>query len=368
MSQKSFEDLIAEVHEEGICQMCGGCVSFCSSAEFDVISFKDPHSPPKYINKENCLECGICYLICPQTHELDGELNQTYEIMDSFQELLGNYRGMYSCQATDEEFLQHGTDGGVVNSIINFLINRKMIDGSIVSKSESPFSREATLARNKKELLDASGTQLTISYQITEVSKISTYTHSIQELSRFKTNKLAIVGTPCQIYTVRCMQNLGVTPSDHVEICLGLFCYENFIFEPSQRRKFELEFNIDFKHISKLNIKEDVIINVKQKNSKSNTIHIPFNHLDEYVRPACKACNDFTNLYADLSFGGLGSPQDYTTVLVRTEKGERIFKQALNAGIIEALELEDSEKKKMVDIISQFAEKKKMRKEQFISN
>ena len=30
---KSFEDLIKEVHEKGICGECGGCVSFCSAAE-----------------------------------------------------------------------------------------------------------------------------------------------------------------------------------------------------------------------------------------------------------------------------------------------------------------------------------------------
>ncbi|TFF96671.1 MAG: coenzyme F420 hydrogenase, partial [Promethearchaeota archaeon] len=232
MTQKTFEDLITEVHKPGICQMCGGCVSFCSSAQYDVIGFKDPYSPPVYINKDNCLECGICYYICPQTHILDEDLDNTYQNKDFKSNPLGQYQNIYSCQATDKEFLEHGTDGGVVNSIINFLINQKIIDGSIVSKSEGPFSREAKFAKNRKELLESSGTQLTISPQLKEVTKISTYTHSIQELSKFKKNKLAIVGTPCQIYTIRCMQNLGVTPSDHIEICLGLFCYENFIFDP----------------------------------------------------------------------------------------------------------------------------------------
>lgn len=366
MSQKSFEDLIAEVHDKGICQMCGGCVSFCSSAEYDVISFEDPYSPPVYINKEDCLECGICYYICPQTHILDEDLNETYQYEGFTSKPLGHYQEIYSCQATDSEFLEHGTDGGVVNSFINFFIEKGFIDGSIVSKSESPFSREAIYAQNKNDLLKSSGTQLTISPQLKEITKISTYTHSIQELSRFKLNKLAIVGTPCQIYTIRSMQNLGVTPSDHVEVCLGLFCYENFIFDQSKRKKFEQEFNIAFKNISKLNIKEDVIIKVKQDGSKVNTIHIPFNHLIDYVRPACKACNDFTNIYADISFGGLGSPEKYTTVLVRTERGQNLFAQALEAGIIKSLDLNQSQKENMVDLITQYSKKKKARKEQYI--
>ncbi len=368
MSQKVFENLIEEVHEQGICQMCGGCVSFCSSAEYDVIGFKDPFSPPVYINKEDCLECGICYVICPQTHVLDDELNDSYQHKGFESNPLGNFNGIYSCQANDRAFLKNGTDGGVVNSLIHFFIEQEVINGSIVSKSDNPFSREATFARNKSDLLESSGTQLTISPQLKEITKISTYTHSIQELSRFKINKLAIVGTPCQIYTVRCMQNLGVTPSDHVEVCLGLFCYENFIFNQTQKRQFEQDFNIPFKNISKLNIKEDVILKVKQNEHKINTIHIPFNHLIDYIRPACKACSDFTNVYADISFGGLGSPEKYTTVLVRTKQGQKLFEQALEAGIITALELKEGQKNKMIELITQYAKKKRLREEKFILN
>ena len=115
MSTKSFKDLITEVHERGICQECGGCVSFCSSAEFDVIGLKDPYKPPEYVNEEKCLECGICYCICPQTHILDEELNRTYNFSDISSMPLGNFDDIYSCQATDKEFLDYGTDGGVVN-------------------------------------------------------------------------------------------------------------------------------------------------------------------------------------------------------------------------------------------------------------
>ena len=111
MSPKTFQDLITEVHDKGICQECGGCVSFCSSAEYDIIALKDPYSPPVYINKDQCLECGICYYICPQTHVLDDELNKTYQFKDFSSMPIGNFINIYSCQATDQEFLKYGTDG-----------------------------------------------------------------------------------------------------------------------------------------------------------------------------------------------------------------------------------------------------------------
>jgi coenzyme F420 hydrogenase subunit beta len=243
MSSKTFQDLINEVHNKGICQECGGCVSFCSSAEYDIIALKDPFSPPVYVNEDKCLECGICYHICPQTHVLDNELKNTYKFKDFFSMPMGNYIDIYSSQATDAEFLKYGTDGGVVNSIINYLIEKKLIDGAIVSRTDAPFSREATFADSKYDLIKASGAKLDISPQLNEIQKFCTYTHSIQKLNHFKFKKLAVVGTPCQIYTIRCMQDLGVTPSQNIEICLGLFCYENFLLDKSQITKFESDFS-----------------------------------------------------------------------------------------------------------------------------
>jgi coenzyme F420 hydrogenase subunit beta len=364
MSVKTFQDLITEVHERGICQECGGCVSFCSSAEYDVIGLKDPYKPPEYINKENCLECGICYYICPQTHILDNDLNRTYKFTNYTSMPIGYYEDIFSCQATDSEFLKHGTDGGVVNSIINFLIEKKLVDGAVVSKTDAPFSREATFADSKYDLLKASGAKLDISPQLDEIQKFCTYTHSIPKLNHYKFKKLAVVGTPCQIYTVRCMQDLGVTPSENIEACLGLFCYENFLFDKSQITRFEKDFNIKFRDIEKINIKEDLIFRLKD----DKVIHVPFNHLNDYMRPACNACGDFTNIYADISFGGLGSPDKYTTVITRSEKGKDIFFRALDAGVIKNLDLDEIKKKKMIDLINQYSQSKLKRQENFMNN
>ena len=368
MNTKSFQDLIKEVHDRGICQECGGCVSFCSSAEYNIIGFKDQYSPPEYINKDKCLECGICYCICPQTHILDDELNKTYNFSDYASMPLGNYENIYSCQATDKEFLDYGTDGGVVNSIIHFLIESKVIDGAVVSKTEAPFSREATFADSKYDLLKASGVKLDITPQLDEIQKFCTYTHSIPKLNHYKFKKLAVVGTPCQIYTIACMKDLGVTPSQNVEICLGLFCYENFFFEKSQIEKFEKDFNIRFSDIIKINIKEDVIFTLKDQGTGEKIIHVPFNHLDRYMRAACYACADFTNIYSDISFGGLGSPEKYTTVIPRTKKGKEIFKRVLNAGVIKQKEISNDKKQEMLNIITQFSKSKVNRKEQFMKN
>jgi len=368
MKTKIFEDLIKEVHEKGICQECGGCVSFCSSADYDVLGFKDPYSPPEYIHKDQCLKCGICYIICPQTHILDNELNKTFKFSNFSSMPIGYYEKIYSCQAIDKDFLEKGTDGGVVNSILNFMLEKKLIDGAIVSKTYAPFSREASFAKNKSDLLQSSGAKLDISPQLDEIQKFSSYTHSIPKLNRYKLKKLAVVGTPCQFNTIRCMQDLGVTPSENIEICFGLFCYENFQFEKSKIKEFEKRFKLKFSDIKKINIKEDVIFKLIDDENGEKIIHIPFDHLKKYMRPACNACSDFTNIYADISFGGLGSPDKYTTIITRTEKGKKLFSKILDAGIIRCIDLDLEKKKKMIELITQISQAKIQRKEEFMKN
>ncbi len=368
MESKTFKDLIRTVHQKGICQECGGCVSFCSSAEYNIIGFKDKYSPPEYIHEDKCLECGICYCLCPQTHNLEEDLNKTYNFSNFKTMPLGNIQNIYSCQSNDADFLKYGTDGGVVNTIINYLIEKKMIDGAIVSNTNAPFSREAAFANNKNELLNASGINLDVSPNLDKVQKFSSYPQTIPELNHYKFKKLAVVGTPCQIYTMRCMQNLGVNPSQNIEVLLGLFCYENFLFDPSKIKKFEKDFKIKFEDIEKINIREDLIFKLKEKGTGEKIVHIPFNQLTEYMRPACRACNDFTNIYADISFGGLGSPDKYTTVITRTNKGQKIFTDALSAKVIRPLDLDENKKTKMKSYIAQYSQNKIKRFETFMKD
>ncbi|MHA1510007.1 MAG: hypothetical protein ACTSO6_15045 [Promethearchaeota archaeon] len=103
---KSFEDLIKEVHEKGICGECGGCVSFCSAAEIGAIDIS-PSGLPYYSNEDNCLHCGICYLICPEIHELDKELNEKF----NFKLPIGNWTKIATAQASDPQIQKFATDG-----------------------------------------------------------------------------------------------------------------------------------------------------------------------------------------------------------------------------------------------------------------
>lgn len=356
---KTFKDLIREVHEPGLCGSCGGCVSFCSAGELMAIGFGED-GKPKYIDENNCLECGICYLICPQIDTLDEDIKNKFE----WNAPIGQFKRIVSARSKNPEILDRATDGGAVTSILHCLLDKKMIDGAIVSRKTAQFSREPMIASSFEEILSAAGSRFTGISGVEELSRFSTYSptmFAVKEVKNMDLIKIAVVGTPCQIHTLRKMQSLNVVPSHVVKFVLGLFCSENFSFDVSKRRNVEKVLDTNLDDIEKLNIRENFIIRLKNGETK----HIPLEKMEDFVRSACLACSDFANDFADLSFGGLGSPEGWTTVLIRTNVGEAIYQEAIRYGYIE--ELEDGEVGTHVDSatrlvkLKEFAERKRNR-------
>ena len=107
--------------------------------------------------------------------------------------------------------------------------------------------------------------------------------------------------------------------------------------------------------IEKINLKED--FSVKLKNGKVE--HIDLDALGPIVRPSCIACTDFSNYSADISVGGVGSPEGYTTVLARSQAAQRLINLAIRQGYLEEAQSEGALKK-----IWAMAERKKLRGEQ----
>ena len=149
---QTFEDLTREVVEKGICGKCGGCVSFCTAGELNARQIGE-NELPQYINKDNCQKCGICYLICPQTDALNTELHEKFD----WKPPIGDYLRITSAQTTNEEVKRICTDGGVVTSLLLYLLDRNLINGALVSKKIGRFVRRPTIATTSEELIEAAG-------------------------------------------------------------------------------------------------------------------------------------------------------------------------------------------------------------------
>ncbi|MHA1148087.1 MAG: Coenzyme F420 hydrogenase/dehydrogenase, beta subunit C-terminal domain [Promethearchaeota archaeon] len=359
---KSFEDLIKEVHERDLCGECGGCVSFCSASEIKAIEMSE-HGPPRYYNKDNCLHCGICYLVCPQTYVLNEELNAKYE----YKIPIGNWRKIVSSQAKSKEILENATDGGVITAILSYLLDHHLINGALVCKKEGPFNRVPFFATSKEELIECAGSHFDLSKQVTGLENYNTFIPTIAKLKSVISPDLisiAVVGTPCQIHSIRKMQELSILPAHIVKYTLGLFCNLNFCFNTSGRKAMEDKFHFSFSEVENMNIRENLMLETKE-----TPIYIEFNELGDVVRKACLGCSDFSNIYADISFGGLGSREEFTTSIIRTKEGEKAYNDALREGYLIEPPSQNSSLKKseMLAKIISFS-KRKMERAKLIQN
>ncbi|MDP2844964.1 MAG: Coenzyme F420 hydrogenase/dehydrogenase, beta subunit C-terminal domain [Candidatus Methanoperedens sp.] len=114
---------------------------------------------------------------------------------------------------------------------------------------------------------------------------------------------------------------------------LGLFCMDTFYYEG-------LKNFLDSKGIPLSTVKEMKIRKGKFA-VKTDSEHIfSLSELDAMRSGSCTVCTDLTAEKSDLSFGGVGSKEGYTTVLARTGLGLELFKDAADRGYIKIEPLE----------------------------
>jgi coenzyme F420 hydrogenase subunit beta len=367
--QRSFADLERDVVSTGLCSQCGGCVSFCSANKLGALEIS-PDGTPRYSDEEKCLKCGLCYSICTQVDELDHELQEKLDWVPP----MGRYEKVASARTTNHDIRSICTDGGVVTSLLMYMLDYNLIDGAVVSRFVGPFNRVPMIAMSRTDVLNSAGSDFSASTHVGVVGeKYSTYSpgaFALKDLTTgVRTSRVALVGTPCQVHTIRKMQCLNIVPSDMVKYTIGLFCMENFAFPPLAKREIEAKIGVQMDEIKKLNVKEDLIVTL----TSGKSVHIPFDVIHEFARPACLKCTEFANDYADISAGGLGSPDGYTTVLIRTDAGQRIYQGALKLRYIEEQAYGSYREKadnqmRMVTRIIDFAKQKRKRGSEGASN
>lgn len=358
----SFNNLLTEVIGKDLCNRCGGCVSFCSANGINALEIGED-GYPKYSDQEKCLEGGICYLICPQTKRLEEELKQKFDAKFP----IGNWVDVFSARSTDENIIKVATDGGVVTSLLSYMLEHDKIDGAIVSKRIGACGKGPTIATSKEELLGTAGSYFSEALHLdklgSEYKSCFPVLKVIQESAKKNMKKLALVGTPCQIKAIRKMQLMNIVPADMVIFTIGLFCLQCFTLEDLAKKEFAKIHNINMDDIVKVNIKDKLILTMKS----GICIQVPLDIIEKIARPACIACDDFSNDYADISVGGIGSDEGFTTTLIRNSLGREIYSNALYKGYIENKHekcMHDKvDENYLINIIKEFAIRKKARAE-----
>ena len=316
---KGPRDLQKNVLAKELCSACGACADLCPY--IDMVEGKGA------VIIEPCgLSEGKCYEFCPRANidvpSLDKNIFGTYR-----KDLaLGLNITVVKARAKNAETRSSAQYGGVVSALITHALEKGEIDAAVLTKSDDRINVEPTIARNRKEVLESAGSKYIACHTVKGV---------LENLKK-EEGRIAVVGTPCQITSIRKMQASDFEiVTDKIGLLVGLFC----TWAVSSNAHSHIKKLVGPEKVIKLDVPPPPA-EVFVIQTESKTIEVPLDEVRRFIMPACNVCFDMTNEFADISIGTVEGEKDWNTVIVRTKKGQRILQSAVDAEVIETKSLE----------------------------
>ena len=87
--------------------------------------------------------------------------------------------------------------------------------------------------------------------------------------------------------------------------------------------------SFSWQDLKKVNVKEKLMLHLK--NGKVNALSL--DRINFMKRHACMYCDDYSAEYADISFGGIGAEEGWTSVICRTPLGRAVYVDACESTV-----------------------------------
>lgn len=357
--RNTFKDMMNDVVDYGSCCECGACVVACPH---NVIEYVD--GKPKQTAKESApfdfcgvsegVGCDVCATVCPRLWPREQHLKQgVFGKHSDYEDIFGVFRNIFVARTKRSDVAAVGQDGGVVTGLLSWALEAGEIDGAIVSavgEGDKPCFPSPKVVTTHEEIISSGGSWYT--YCANNLA--------LPEVVDRDLKKVAFVGVPCQITPLRKMEHMDpsflVSPkkkskiisrqreffrgySERISFSIGLFCTE--VFRPElMTEKIEQQMSIPLTEVSRFNVKEEVLIYKKTGGVETIPLKLA---MEEYQRPECTHCGDFSAEMADIACGGIGT-DSATIVVIRTEKGERMWREYEKSGLVEVEAIADNKR------------------------
>ena len=326
--------LLKEVIEPGLCTQCGSCVGLAEGK----LAFKEKGSvpTPHLVRSDNDLP-QACKIACPARHCSFPDLNRS-----TFGDLPSNWLSGVIIKSrigfSKSETIRRGAaSGGAITSILLYLLKSRKICGAICLKmgADVPYLAKPIIARTPEEILACS-------QSVYSVSPVNTILSEIEE----DDGPLAYVGLPDQVASIRKLQKEGHPSVKNIRYIIGPYVGTQMYFESirsflrsngvgSENEIVDLKYRAgEWPGKLRIELKDGRIL---QADKFYYNYLIPF-----YLTSSSLQAVDFSNELTDISVGDAWSPKyekekkGFSVILSRSEVGESIIRNMMNEGLLSA--------------------------------
>jgi coenzyme F420 hydrogenase subunit beta len=232
---------------------------------------------------------------------------------------MGRFRDVSASKAADEAIAASGQAGGTVTALLTTALQEDMIDCAILTGlPEGEAYPRGVVAHNASEILACAGSRYVGAHSLS----------ALREALDRDFQKIAVVGLPCQVKSVRKMALYDLKGDDlrrRIALVVGLFC--NWAFSSREFIEF-LSSELGLLHVSKLHIPPPPA-NVVEVETGNGVHRISLDRLRPLIQAACAECTDMTSEFADVSVGMYEGKPGWNTLITRTDTGERLVRRAV---------------------------------------
>jgi coenzyme F420-reducing hydrogenase beta subunit/Na+-translocating ferredoxin:NAD+ oxidoreductase RnfD subunit len=304
-----------------VCVRCGACMRACCNRLSPILikEARDKRNVMELmkLDADFCAGCGHCNFVCPARIDLKSNilnfplaeeeetLIERQFLKGTTDENIGVYTDMFSAKSSYD-----GQDGGVATALLVSGMQKGLFDAAIVVRRTKGYMAESFIAENADDIIKARGTKY---MRVRMMSKLG-------ELIAKGKRKIAIVGTPCEVRAARRIQRTLLEDCPDLELTIiGLFCFEDFDYNKLKEETKRL-LDIDLDKAEKTQISKGKF--TIQIGGQEHSVAVK--ELNNAVEKGCLSCPDFAAKYADVSVGSIGSEGGYSTVIVRSDVGEKL--------------------------------------------
>ncbi len=339
-----------------LCTGCGVCEDVCPVHAIKMVCQKDINEP--VIDDHLCLgeKCGRCVGVCPG---VGCDLKKTSSLLFSKDDdekrdsHAGYYQSAHVGYSMDYDIRYHSASGGVLSQMLIFLLDKKYVDGVVVTAyKEDHITPYSYIASTREEVLNAR------SSKYCPVSLCGVGNEMVKRGGRY-----VIVGLPCHIQGFRKREQKDKKFSDCVWGYFSIYCSCNRSF--AMRDFLFDEYGVDKSTISSFSFRDNGCLGNMEietrEDEKTNHWTIPYvryyGATRSFFKPhRCLTCIDHYGELADVCFGDIHiKPYSEDKIginswIIRSHRFKSIFEEAKEEGYIAMDEVS-------IDIVNQSQKK-----------